>query len=227
MKMIVFVLFIALSLPAFSQDCSPKTKSEQELLELSFKELTPYFQKLVSKGVNPNVCDPYGSTPINIASFWHQPLMVRFLLTMPKVNVNAVDQFGWPPLGHAVARWNPTIVQMLVDSPRTQFEFVIPKGQNVLHIHAYAGASPNNETISRILLPKATSAMVNQLNDRQLTPLHFAIKNGRIELVKLLLESGKVDFGLTSPQGLDYVAFALAEKQDEIAKVIEAHVHGY
>lgn len=226
MKTLLVLVLIVFALPTLGQDCAPKTKADKELLELAFQELTPQFQKLISKGANPNVCDSFGATPINIAAFWHQPLMVRFLLALPKVNVNAIDQFGWPPLGNAVARWDSQIVQMLVNSPRTKFDFVIPKGLNVLHIHAYAGTSANNEAISRVLVPRATVAIINQLNDRQLTPLHFAIKGGRIELVRLLLDSGKVDLGLTSPQGLDYVAFALEEKQDEIAKVIEAHIHG-
>lgn len=225
MKLGLCLLLILVSTAAAAVlPCEPKTAKERRLLELAYTELTPEFQKLITQGANPNVCDSFGASLIVLAATWNFPRSAAYLLSLPKVDVNLRDGMHWPAIAYAVARSNLEVVEQLVRSPRTQIDILLPKSQSIYHVLADAALDTRHVAMTQVLLSVATEDLLNQRNDRGLTPLHVAIRAGSLRLVEAFLDTSLLDLRLRAPSGLGYADFAREAQQIEIAEVIEAYV---
>lgn len=218
-KLLLIIFIINIQLAWSKADCLPQNELEEELLDLSFSELSPRFIELVELGVNPNVCDRYGSTPLSIATFWYQNKMAEYLINYSKVDINYTDQWGWPPILFSLTRGNLTILNSLLKSKRLKFDISIPRNQNIFHISAYNDPSTLDIEASRLILQKATKELLNQKNGRGYTPLHLAIRRNKIEIVKQYLETNLMNLAIQDPSGKSYYDFSVAEGRIEISKL--------
>ncbi|KAF5013105.1 hypothetical protein FDECE_875 [Fusarium decemcellulare] len=104
---------------------------------------------------------------------------------------NAVDRYGLRPIHFAASTFEYTVDRLLRAGADP---FVsTSQGMNVLHIASRCRRSNIlGQLLERMkeLDPLALTKALNQKNMRQLTPLHYASRSGRIESVLLLLESG-------------------------------------
>lgn len=130
--------------------------------------------------------------------------ILQLLLAHPDIDVNISDSDGITPLLDAVCKNHIDIVQLLLQNPRTDIN-----AQNNLGKTALIGASTLNlPDIVRLLL--AHPDIDVNISDRDLfgnTPLWYAVYDGHIRIVQLLLEDSRTDvnaqnfFGSTALQG--------------------------
>jgi hypothetical protein len=103
---------------------------------------------------------------------------------------------------------NSSFVSQLLEIGALQKDMVDASGKTLLHYAAEYNMSDADEVIRNLL---ALGIPVNCIDAYKMTPLHYAVKNRRLQSIIALLESGKIDvcsvdkFGKTV---LDYVMYS-------------------
>jgi cytohesin len=176
--------------------------SVSKLLEATISGDVKSVKKLLKEGADPNVRDEKGRTPLHHAVKDNRLDIVK-LLVESGADVNAPDNYGLTPLHYAVHSGYEKLVDFLLRHGADPNAKDIG-GYTPLHISAFEGhpatiilplelgdSSEEPETYMRIakLLIKS-GADVNMKNNGGRTPLHAAVLRNRIDIVRLLLESG-------------------------------------
>lgn len=92
------------------------------------------------------------------------------LLSVSNIDVNAKDNFGWTPLHEAVNHGKDEVVKLLLDFKTiNNLGRFLKKETEVVDLWAVAGNADDGEG--------------------GITPLHDAVRNGHVKVVKLLLEA--------------------------------------
>src|SRR5437762_885233 len=145
-------------------------------------------EKLLAAGVDPNAANQGGETALMTAARTGNVDAVKVLLDR-KADVNAKENVhGQTALMWAVIENHVPVVKLLlargaeIDAKTTART---PKGE---YVPARAGGASGNGIIRQRALPTAEGGI---------TPLLFAIRDGNLELTRLLLDSG-ADINLTS-----------------------------
>lgn len=110
-----------------------------------------------------------GETPLQVACIKNNTKKVRQLLKVPGVDVNTCDNAGWSPLHEACNLGHLEIVRELLN-------FIPAKTMD--HFLGQGGDKK----------PKKVNLLV--ATEDQITPLHDAVMNNRLEIAKLLLQHG-------------------------------------
>lgn len=152
-------------------------------------------------GVDPNVKNHDGQTPLAYAACECFNDIVKILLKCPQVDVNCTDNAGCTPLRLAAGRSHVFVVRTLLSNPWVD----VSVRDNILHMTALSAAvaalanriawSPekvklkHRRTIQALLEHPATS--VNYDMDPDLLPLYrFSAQYGYEEIFKLLWSKG-------------------------------------
>ena len=143
----------------------------------------PAAAKLVELGAKVMVSNTNRETPLHGAARMGSNETVR-LLVEHGADVNAADNYGWTPL-HNAAFTNSTLVSYLVEQGADPTGGTA-SGLKLTPLYIAAGACSLNSV--RVLVEHG--APVNVLNDRGQTPLHYAVMNGRQDIVEYLLKQG-------------------------------------
>ncbi|KAL7027078.1 hypothetical protein ACKWTF_005293 [Chironomus riparius] len=101
-------------------------------------------------------------------------------------NINAADNHNFTALHHAVVKRNVEICRLLLDHQRFNSLSVSFEGLSALMV----GITTNCpfEILELLVLKKPQ--IVNIKNNEEVAPLHEAVKNKRLEVVRLLIENG-------------------------------------
>ncbi|KRW98286.1 Ankyrin repeat-containing domain [Pseudocohnilembus persalinus] len=123
---------------------------------------------------------------LHIASEQGHNVLVEFLL-MQGFNPNARDKALKTPLHYACTKGHEYIVNLLIQQGA---DYQACDGYNRTCLH-YACCSPNSHVV--ILLVGMCPDLVNQVDNNNLTPIHYAVLNNsvkQIEILRTLLENG-------------------------------------
>jgi ankyrin repeat protein len=134
---------------------------------------------LIAAGVDPNVVNDYGNTPLLWASWSGHEACVRVLIAAG-ADPNVVDYYGSTPLHEATWNGHDACIQTLVESGADP-NAVNDAGYTSLHWAVYN----NHEACVAALI--ATGADPNIVNNLRQTPLQLAVRKGHRECMKILI----------------------------------------
>lgn len=166
---------------------------------------------LLAQGVDPNTVDAQGNSLLILAAREGQLDTVAALLKYrPKLDYRNLA--GDSALMLAVLRGHDAVAQALLKAGAA----VNHDGWAPLHYAAFEG----REAILDALL--AAGADVNALAPNKATALMLAARNGHIGVVRRLLALPQTDLNALNDSGLSADAFALQNKNTDIAELIAA-----
>ena len=139
---------------------------------------------LVTHGKNVNLAtyDIYDTTPLHNAAFTGNEKIIELLIPAYE-RLDILDSAGFTPLFYAISN-NPSVVSFLIEKGERADE-VNTNRTTALHV-----AAQFNPSLLPLLLDHGAKILINDRNNRGLTPLHKATYLGRADGVRILLENG-------------------------------------
>jgi ankyrin repeat protein len=151
---------------------------------------------LLKNGLNPNLKDTYGRTPLSWAAENGHETVVRLLLATDGVDPDSRDSGSeQTPLSWAAENGHESIVRLLLAKDGIDPDSRTANGRTPLSWAARNG----HEAVVRLLL--ATDGVDPDFGDSvyRLTPLSWAARNGHEAVVRLLLATDGVDLNSKHP----------------------------
>ncbi|AXK60194.1 ankyrin repeat domain-containing protein [Candidatus Chromulinivorax destructor] len=170
---------------------------------------------LIDAGVNVDIKNRYGQTPLHQAIFYSEIEIVQMLIDAG-ARLNLQDENGLTPLHLAVRNNSTKIVAMLIaaganlsirnkEGKTPLYSAISHNEKEIAHMLIHAGAhvnlknnygisllhlaaTHNNEEIVKMLL--AASACINHQNKNGQTPLHLAVSNDNTNIALMLIHAG-------------------------------------
>lgn len=164
--------------------CSPVSIMLYYLLSIAIVEL------LISRGANVNDVDEDGRTPLHYAASSANSEIVELLLAA-QASPSEVDIHGNTPLHYAVdiSGVNASTVRKLSRASPEAACIANSGMETPLHIAIRSGRH-DAENVLRALLEVSTKAAMNTRGSLGHTPLHIAVLEHRLNLLRLLLTAG-------------------------------------
>jgi ankyrin repeat protein len=172
---------------------------------------------LVRSGINVNMQDDEGKTPINTAVFHGNMGMIVFLIENG-ADLNIQDEDGFTPINNAVRAYillgTFEIFKYLIQFKDVDVNLPDNRGETPLHIASDRG---DLEIIDELL--KRGDINVNVQDEMGDTPLHRAVDNNKPEIIEKLLNRDDIDLNIQNNQG--ETPLHLAVKHGEFRNVIK------
>jgi uncharacterized protein len=182
---LIFATFLSFS--AFAN--SPKEQSLFDAIKAGDVQLTT---NLVESGVNPNIHNENGRTPLIEAVFFWGNDRESIILNLSKIlvahgaNVNA-DTAGWTALNMAANYGYLGVVQYLISEGANVNAMDALCGRSVLWLAAYAGY---DQIVSELL---NHTVEINQRSCDGFTPLGIAKKQNFLSVADILKSHGGIE----------------------------------
>jgi len=158
-----------------------------------------------SHSANHHQCVP----GLHLAAWFGLEREVKTFLLHPEVEVGARDGYGWTPLMWAARGNNYSVVKLLLDTGNSD-----PSAQNDNGVTAFwLAVIGNHEAIAKLLLHESPLDVAPQ-------PLFPVVKRNLFGMVKLLLDSGKVNPDVTDTCGRAPLFYAAMKGYHAIAKLL-------
>lgn len=137
-------------------------------------------------GIDPNVRDKNGRTPLHVAALFGNEIAVKQLLSYHGVNANLKDDEGWTPLITAINFAPESVCKALIQSDRVStFEPNSKTGQTPLHVAVlHSGAA---RIVEMLLHTHQTLPYTRDLEN--LTALQRALKARHAKVVQVFLRA--------------------------------------
>jgi ankyrin repeat protein len=151
-------------------------------------------QLLLTHGANANVENDYGETPLHLVSAGKYDSQedgagIALLLLEHGANTNARDEHHATPLHWAAFKGRLEITQALLDHG-VDANAENDKGETPLHLVSQGNYNSQEHGVGIASLLLEHGVDVDVRTKDEWTPLHFAAFNGRIEVVRVLLDRG-------------------------------------
>ncbi|CAB0039173.1 unnamed protein product [Trichogramma brassicae] len=177
---------------------------------------------LLRRGANPNSADKSGHTPLHfvcLREYDDVDLAKRFFEIGEKFNkpleVDAQNNEGWTPLHAAIFKGNANLVELLLRK-NADPNSLNKNGETALHKICEANLDDLTvEMLFEICDEKKQSMQVDALDKMGKTPLHVAIKNGKIKLVEILMRRG-ANPNLADKNGFTPLHIVCQSKYDDV-----------
>lgn len=164
--------------------------ASQNIFEACEKGELAQVKELVAEGIDLEIMDSKGQTPLHVASRAGKKEVVEFLIEKGS-KINAQNTAGETSLFLACDRNKPEVAKILADAG-ADLEVATKRGFRPL-----MGASNHSECVEVIKLLLAKGAHVNELSDFG-TALYFAVKESNLEAINILFKAGADPYILAS-----------------------------
>jgi hypothetical protein len=206
-KLVAATLLAACSL--FS--CATIAGSYDDALSSARLGDTRQLTGLLDRGIDPNTVDQQGNSLLILAAREGQLDTVEALLKY-RARIDYRNLAGDSALMLAVLRGHDAVVQALLKAGAS----VNHEGWAPLHYAAFEGREAALDALV------AAKADVNALAPNKATALMLAARNGHVGVVRRLLALPQTDLNALNDVGLSADAFALQNKNTDIADLIVA-----
>ncbi|XP_075684342.1 transient receptor potential cation channel subfamily A member 1 isoform X2 [Rhinoderma darwinii] len=173
---------------------------------------------LLSRGANPNILNYYRMSPIHLAIHLHHNCIVEALLDNSTTDVNLEGDLGNTPIMQACYKDNSEALVMLFNHGAK-----LCKRNKIgcfpIHMTAFAGSVKCMDLILKKGKEFGFSIEdhINFTDNEKSSPLHVAVQNGRLEIVKACIGYGaKID--LKQIDNATPLHFAATQGATEIVK---------
>ncbi|XP_069813575.1 transient receptor potential cation channel subfamily A member 1 isoform X2 [Dendropsophus ebraccatus] len=181
---------------------------------------------LLSRGANPNLLNYYRMSPLHMAIYLHYNHIVEALLDCSATNVNLEGDLENTPIMQACYKDNSEALVMLFNHGAK-----LCKRNKIgcfpIHMTAFAGSLKCMD----LILKKgeefgfSIEDHINFTDNEKSSPLHVAVQNGRLEIVKACISYGaKID--LKQIDNATPLHFAATQGATEIVKFMIASYTG-
>ncbi|MEN7531554.1 MULTISPECIES: ankyrin repeat domain-containing protein [unclassified Cupriavidus] len=164
-------------------------------------------QKLLQKGVDPNLTDNRGNPLLVLALREKSTKAAKVLIKAKNIDLDKTNPAGENALMMAALQGDLESMKLMVDGEEAE---VNKKGWAPLH---YAATNGHNDVVKYLV---DHAAYIDAESPNGTTPLMMAARGGHIDTVKLLLDEG-ADLRLKNQQGMTVIDFAEQYNQKEIA----------
>lgn len=169
-------------------------------------------QKLLGRGVDPNLADSRGDPMLVIALREKSLKAAAALIKAKDIDFDKANPAGETPLMMASLQGELDMVKLMVDDMEAE---VNKTGWTPLH---YACTTGHNDVVKYLV---DHAAYIDAESPNGTTPLMMAARSGHIDTVKLLLDEG-ADMRLKNQQGMTVIDFAERYNQAEIANGLKS-----
>lgn len=166
---------------------------------------------LIEGGVNPNITDQYGNTPLYYAAINNRAGAVTTLAELGAL-INTSNESENSALIAATNMDYYDVVEALLAAGADP-DFERADGMTAVHVAALKG---HYHSLLHLII---NNAEVNKISNTGVTPLMLATSKGHKHIVQMLLENQAID--LTNDQGQNALSWAKTSGEMEIAKLIE------
>ena len=177
-------------------------------------------QLLIEKGVDVNVADDFGWTPMDYAVSRSRKEMAEFLASRggKRTTVDPPTQpLKTPRMFAAVMSGDDKQTKILLDDNPELAKVRGPTGETPMH-HAAAGGYL---AIIDLLLTDKADVNAQETNKYGGTPLHWAVRHGRVDAVTLLLSKGADAKAINARNGQTLLHVAAQHTDDpELAELL-------
>ncbi|KAK6189883.1 hypothetical protein SNE40_001857 [Patella caerulea] len=207
-----------------------------------------FVQKLITTGLEINLQNKLGETPLYLATKYRSGGVVKTLLNSYDCDVNLSDKEGITPLHLAVEQNDVGIFKLLHhhgatvnkqnNHGRSPLHLAIQNGNadiiDILlcnhgcdvNLSDTKGITPlmlavEQNEIEIVKLLQKRDADVNKQNNRGKSPLHLAMQNGDTNIVNILLDDHGCDVNLSGKNGITPSMLAVEQNEIEIFKLLQ------
>lgn len=173
---------------------------------------------LLKSGISIDIRDETGQTPLYLAVANNKQQLVKLLLSKG-ADVNTQTEGGWTPIFLAASNGSLEIAKELLKY-EIDFSYIHSEGWTALMFTTNKNdkASPKQQAlIAQLLIKKGED--IEHRNKNGLTVLMTAALNGKLDVVKLLIESGADATAINNKYSRRNTAFKYAEKAKHTAIV--------
>ena len=198
------------------------------LNECIVNSFTHLFDYLISlDDINLNLINSQNETPLISAAHENQPAFIQKLLQTDKVDINARDESGMSALFYCIKNGdlesidlliskkalieygdmsalhiaaeneNPEILKHIIANQGIDLDRKDSEGKTALHL--CANSSSNLVDNAKILIENG--ANVNAVDNMGSTPLHYAVGNENVDMVKFLISIPSIDTKIVDKSG--------------------------
>ena len=134
------------------------------------------------EGIDKNLKDKYGETPLHIACRYGYIEIVEYLIEKAGANKEEVNGTGWTPLHYSASGGNLNIIQYLIEKAHVSNHPYDRDGKTPLHI----ACSFNHLPIVKYFVNEL-HYNVNESDKNGRNPLHIAAQNEFLDIIQFLL----------------------------------------
>lgn len=172
-----------------------------------------------SFGLDPNVKDINGFTPLHVAAIRNSIKIAELLIANNAIiDICDLNELR-TPLHLAAISNSITIIQLLLRKKKDIANRFDKFKWSPLHI----AVANNSFASTKLILEKGCPNDVNALNQHGMSPLHIAAANNSTEIASLLLTKGHSDVNVLSQRGISPLHIAVNNNSIEMVMLLLNH----